>query len=430
MGKLKNKIGKKDLGVFLALFIFTFTQFVEINIVDIENFQISAQKVAAFIFFPISILLIKKIYFNRHILLLFLSIFIAYSFYHIINLDFNLLLQITITLFTGFLSTIVIYTALNCKEDSLITLAKIWIFFSVITSIICILQAMNILPLLAISKSEQMLASSDGILRGSGLKEDPNFQSFVLNIGLVFSLTTTKKIKIFYPILIVFGIIATFSRMGLLLTLLTIFLFVILNHNNNITFKGIIKGSYKALVIIGFISFILYLTLPNEITIFIDNRFKDLGKGIEILFESNSLHLLSSGIKITSGEQRALLLIAGLIKISESIFTGVGAFKTGDAIGEIIGIKMVSHNTYIELILIGGVWSLIFLSIYFNLITKAIRKTRLNYLNNKIKFHPSFLFLFMISFSFACLFLSFTYNTILWLPAIIALYFNKINSNI
>lgn len=421
MGRIEKDIDFKYLGVILALFTFIFAQFVEIALFNVGGFQVSAQKLSAFILFPIALLFMRRIEYNKRLIYLLIVVISAYTFSHILNLRIDDLVLTIFTLLSGFLGAIVLFTAFSKSDKALKVFAKIWLMFSVVTSIICILQAMGLVPILAVSTTEEALAISGGVLRGSGLKEDPNFQAFMLSLGLVFFFSLPKKNWIYF-IIIIGGVIATFSRMGMVLSVVIILCYYILQSERKIDFKSLLKNGVKFLVIITLIGSLVYIILPDNITTFVDNRFQDVGQGINLLFKDQALSILSKQGKMTSGEQRVVVAVSGLVKFSEHYLIGVGAFRTDDAIGEITGFDIVSHNTYIELMLIGGIFGIYTMYLYGKILMRVF-KNKLFKKSGQLEF--SFWYMFVITFMLACLLLSFTYNSIFWLPAVIALFYKK-----
>lgn len=429
LSRLHLNTNFSDLGAKIAIFTFVFTQFVEVSLFSIGDFVVSLQKATAIILYPIAWLFMGRIRVNKYLTAFFLSLLISYTIAYIskgiITPEVG---AAVVTVLVGFLGAVVLYTALALNaQRNIQVLAKIWIFFSVITALLTFLQSLGLLPLFTVPdtyiRGREAIA---GLYRGTGLKFDPNFQSLMLAIGLVFTFFYHLKswIRFVLQSVIVLGILGTFSRMGLFLAVLTLVFGPILQLlGNRKRFLRALAEATAYAVIVLMIAVLLYAWGPVSIRTYLEQRFNSLGGGIAILFSGENTRIAGH---LSSAEVRALLAKAALTLALHHWLVGVGAYQTERVIFEFIGIPNVAHNTYLELFLIGGLWGLLSIFLYAWIVTRGLRKRPLAY----VRFYRNSLLILTMVFAVTGFFLSLTYNSVIWLPLTISLAIRKLGREV
>jgi hypothetical protein len=122
---------------------------------------------------------------------------------------------------------------------------------------------------------------------------------------------------------------------------------------------------------------------------------------------------------VTSAQGRAILFMTAMRLIASHWFSGVGVFQTNVMLGNASGLQNVSHNSYLEVVLIGGVWGIMFLAAYAYIVLAALRIRAMG--RDALQADIEALVQVVIVIAIAGLFLSLAYNSILWLPLILAL---------
>ncbi|MFW6008623.1 MAG: O-antigen ligase family protein [archaeon] len=409
------KADKKILGSKLAILTYIILQFVEINFFKIGNIPVSLQKLLAVTIFPVSLILIGRILINKKLFCFMFLLTLAYIFNHIVMFESlvefsNALMIITM----HFFSAVVLYTALSTDKKNLNYFFKMWIVFSLISSFFALLQVVDLSPLSLFRGNPISIGS--GFYRGVGFKTDPNFQAFILNIGLVFLLLIKSKHKYFKITLLLLGVLATFSRMGILLSLVSLIMF---SYIKNIVLKKDLFISFiKSIVIIIVlivVCILSFLVIPDNYSSYLLERSYDIVNSFK-LFQANELKPGRS-----SAQDRLILATTSFRVGIDNFLTGVGAFNTEDYIYRYSNIKQAAHNTYLELFATGGIWGLFALLFYFKIVYNSIKN-----ISNSNSYKSVYL-LFIFIYGLIAMFLSLTYNSILWLPLVLSLTMKECN---
>ena len=146
----------------------------------------------------------------------------------------------------------------------------------------------------------------------------------------------------YYELLIFLGILATFSRMGLI-----IYFFTYLFSNNMLhTIK------YTFLLTISFI--LMIFILPESFTFFATDRFLEIFN-----LQSYLTYNLFDSIDTNSTIARFLTLIAAKDIFLQNIWFGIGIGNIRDIYEIYLGFSTVTHNTFIEFFIISGIFGLI-----------------------------------------------------------------------
>lgn len=406
-----------ELGVRLAIIIFVAAQFIELTLFSIGNFQVSVQKIAAALLMPLSLLMMQRVRIELRLFLgagLMLLAFGAYDLIERSSISSDVLSAAT-TVFFSVIGAVVLCGALTRLSGTVRYLAQVWIFFAVFTAVLTILQAVRLIPLFSVPVEFRVMRKvNDFLNRGTGLKFDPNFQALMLCIGLAFAQVYVVRRKLILDGVILCGIVATFSRMGLLVALTVLMILPILRAPRRHLGRTVRQVAITTILVSG-IGYCVYRWGPAGLQTYLQARASDVTNSVQELLSST---LVGEGVHYTSAESRAILLTAAADLVTQNWFTGVGVFRTNQVLGDVTGIQNVSHNSYLEMLLIGGVWGGLFLGFY---VINTVAALRVNNLGNlMLAGEVEALSQLLIVFGICGFFLSLTYNSVIWLPLALA----------
>jgi hypothetical protein len=421
---VSNDAPVKYAGCILAIIGFVAAQFINLTLFTIASFIVTVQKVIAILFFPTSLFLIGRIRVSRYLLLFAAVLLNSYLIAHFIEMKFSAEMALAvITVLIGYLGAIVLYTALTYQHEFMSLFARVWIFFSTITALLTVFQAMGILPLFNVSpeKLSQRIAFS-GLYRGVGLRDDPNFQALVLTIGIAFIQVYERKYRLILTLIVLSGVISTFSRMGIVTSILVILVYPFVLSTSIRRGRHIRTFLNSFVVIIALCSLVasLFLWGPYEIQAYLKQRYDETSDVLVRVIQRGNL--VDRGQVLSSAVARVILARTSFLLALQNWIFGVGAYNTERIIYESSGIDQVSHNTYIELFLIGGISGIMSIIVYTVILVNSFRcKGR----QDKKVHERTALALLCIIFGIIGLFLSLTYNSIIWLPLVIAIAIRK-----
>jgi hypothetical protein len=410
-----------DIGVLVAIFAFVTTQFVDVSLFSIGTVQVTVQKIVAILALPLAVVLIGHIRMSRGLAFFALVLLIAYSISYLVNRDLSAdLASGAITVLIGFFGALVLYTALTHRRDALLILGKTWIVFAVCTAVITILQAAGAIPLFNVPadylQSREAIGVA-GLYRGVGLKYDPNFQAVMLVLGLVFAQFYLSRHRFPVTVLIVLGIIATFSRMGVVLGMLILTgAPAIRVYIQRRSYSRMMLVSGSALVLLIAVGFLLVVLGPTSVRVYVSERVVEVYELTASLLTGDISGLLADGSS-GSAYERLYLAVSAFFLGLENWMVGVGAYRGPAAIFEFSGVEKPAHNTYLELFLIGGIWGLFAIALYAAVVIR--RLWRLNSFDTLSRERCVFILLTW-TFAIVGLFISLTYNSLLWLPLVLA----------
>lgn len=410
----------REAGARLAIAAFVLAQFVEITFFHVVSVPVTAQKLAALLAFPLALLLIGGIRAPARLLVLAALLLLAFTMRDLTGavLDPRTLSASSVVLI-GLAGAVVLFTALESDPRALGWLASTWIAFAAATAVVAILQAFGLVPMFTPGK--ELLGGREvmpgvSLYRGVGLKEDPNFQSLMLCIGLVFSQFRQRKgMRTCTSALLALGVVATFSRMGLLLAVLILAAAPIARASS----RGRIVASVRSLATVAMvgIGLALFVRFVSPATgTYLENRFGDVVTTYEMVLGEDVPR--SSPAPPSSARARLLLAVGAIDLGARNWGRGIGAFRTEAELRKTTGLSNVSHNTYLELFVIGGVWGLLCVVWYAHLLLRGLRSGEHRAGGHQ---HARLIACFLLVFGFTGFFLSLTYNSIIWLPVVLAL---------
>ena len=279
----------------------------------------------------------------------------------------------------------VIFNFNKIKPKILFLLTKIVIFIEIYMAVNQYrgVSLTEIFPFIEISVSQKIITLGD-FYRATGSFQDPNYYSLYMSILAASLLFYTDKfsVKVFFFIALV-GITLSFSRMGIILTVILIIIYL----SQRIRLKNVI-------VICTILSIII--TGMYVFNFFDNYQQYPLVYNILYRFETGSMYQLSV----------IHYYFKDIVNISNLLF-GLGFQNFEYALAEQRGLFLVAHNQYIQMIADIGI---IGLSPLLILIFIFIKKYKLKLLSKK---NP-FLFPFIIIL-FGNMFLLNTYETYIYL---------------
>jgi hypothetical protein len=308
-----------------------------------------------------------------------------------------------IVLIGSITGTVGLYTALTEYDRSFIHLSYIWVYFSVIVSLVTIAQSTGLIPYLGPDGGE-LVNAAGSLKRGTGFLADPNFNA--LNLVIAYCMSKFLRCNSLVKALLLGGILFTFSRMGILAFASTLIPYKM--YNTSVFSAGVIIKSilYTSAVVL------LLILLPESITSYMLERFSNVAEAIGLI---GDFEIPSRIGAVSSATLRAFIAIAAFTQGVRALPNGVGAYRGGQAIGEIVpGHGLAAHNTILELFLVGGMWGISAVMYYIYVVKSSNQNIESRRLNKLIADLSSSFFVFSML-------LSLTYLFIIWLLPTVAI---------
>lgn len=405
-----------SIGAQLAITVFVVCQFVEITFIEIGETPVTLQKLLAVILLPFALRLMKnRISLNFQMILIGISFSIAFSARYIVDGSFPREFWAgNISVLTGCFAGLVLYTALTEELGAVDFLAKIWIWASAATGALACLQASSAFTWLPLSP-DTLHHWSMLYYRGIGLKTDSNFQAAVASLGLPFAFFyVSPRWRIPVLLVITLGILATFSRMGLMVSLIALGLSVAVYARK-------IKETTipKLLLLFAAVALVFFFWAIGieKFSNLIVHRFEEIGVTLRVLMEGKSETLILQE-DLNSTEIRLILAQKALQLGRKHWIVGVGAFRNVPALFKATGFSDGACNTPLDLFLIGGVFGILAFFLYWLVIFRCYWNTRSSLLPLREK---RLLLLLSVTTLYISMFLSLTYISFIWLIPALAL---------
>jgi O-antigen ligase len=424
------------MGGVLAIETFVFLQFFELTFISVGGFDLSAQKLLAILLFPLALILIGRVSYAGLLFVLFVLMVLVNSTWYVVNghaLEGRAVSANLSALFV-FIGSIVLFTALRVTDEGLRRLGDAWLRWSLVTSAVCLLQALSVFPLLTVPSEQLFMREAvAGFYRGVGFKADPNFQALMLVIGAGFVVSANLRLRIRLPSLVVIfvGILATFSRMGMLLFALTLLFGVWLSDaaaGNPL--KGTVRSlGWAAGVTVFAVLILMTGLLPDSVSDYFTQRFREVASLGQLTALSTSPELDGSG-NPTSAIARGLIALAAFRIWLANMWIGIGAHRSAELVFAETGFRNVAHNSYVELLVTGGLIGFVFLLVYFRPLLSLLPLLGSGRDRKDESTSPEAMsVLLTVLFAVAFLFLSLNYNSVLYLPVVIALAVTRRDAN-
>ncbi len=417
----------RHTGERLVVVAYAASQFVDQTLFSAGGFVVSAQKLTAMMVLPLGAVMLQRILVPPQLLVLTFLTFLAMSAAEISSGQVNPTLIATLIAITlNCFAIVVLVSALTPPTRNLLRLfAETWIFCSILTAVLAVGQLLGLIPLFGdAAASIEARQIGTGLVRGTGLKFDPNFAAMTLVVGLVFChYLWSGRRRWIGVVVLVLGTAATLSRMGTLLALLIL----VLAAGPTVSLKRApvrklarISAAATGVALAGFL---IYQVFPPSVRLYVDERIEDLRAAFLSLVLGIQVPVASSSVNEGSGAERADLNAAALRVFEDNWLVGVGANQVPDAISRLSGIDLPAHNTYLETLAVGGVLGLAVLVYYASAVTALVRKTsrRLDDLPVETQAIVRSTRLVILCIAVMALVLTLNYIAFFWLPMALAL---------
>ncbi len=420
-------VSRSQLGAALAIFTVALLQFIDLELFSLGKLVISFQKLAALSLFPVSLILMGRVRIGpAFVVLAVLMIMVnsAASWTQGSFLD-ERLLSANATVVMGLASAVILYTALTIHSDGILFLARSWVLIGCITAVLTCLQAVRLVPLFFVPEGYLYMRETmaGGLLRGTGLKYDPNFQAMVLAVGVAFSQCFAPKYRYPATIVLIAGIFFTFSRMALVAALLSVMT------------APLMSGAYKrherclypvrfllAFTVAALVTGLFAAAGPSDLRDYMVER---IAQAVTAVRNIASYSTVEDLVHPSSTETRILLAKGAWNAFLEHPLYGVGAYVSPEVLKEKVGVGQVAHNTFLEFLMTGGVFGIGAITVYSLGLMRGLRflrRTR-RCCSTENVFSGEIAAVYGQSFIFGLFFLSLTlnYNFILWFPLVLVL---------
>ena len=179
-----------------------------------------------------------------------------------------------------------------------------------------------------------------------------------------------------------------------------------------VAWHGVGKCAMGAAVL-GLLLWTGQAVLPNFVTDYLAQRFAEAQPVTEMI--AGGMVPVYAERNPTSTEARTALLLAAVEIAHEHWPAGAGPYQSERLMEDRIGLFNVAHNVYLEWIISGGVVGLLPPLVFLAYLRRGWRRGR-----PEEKSRTSFLLALAVILAVAGCFLSLTYNSLIWLPVVIA----------
>ncbi|UOQ45416.1 O-antigen ligase family protein [Halobacillus salinarum] len=228
-----------------------------------------------------------------------------------------------------------------------------------------------------------------------GLMQDPNFYVFYNTVFFAYFLCNSKSIKNKVGlILCILTNLLTFSRGGMLVMLLLLFLYILLN--NPLKKIRLISGLFLSVFLVAYIAIVKF-------------NFNFIGIMMERIADTTD----------DGGSGRLALWGRAWHYFENHMYVGVGAFNFSDYNLHDYGDTLTVHNTFLDILSDSGLVGIFFFLLFIGCVLYQLLQNRMH------KHHP-YLFLTFIGLILQMGFLSVVINDMFFLYiAILSAYINK-----
>ncbi|WP_089996255.1 O-antigen ligase family protein [Cognatiyoonia koreensis] len=258
----------------------------------------------------------------------------------------------------------------NAKDDvdsSFALLARYWVILAVISAGVILLQSADLLP-----KQALVQGSIKTFPRPTGIQNDPNFAANSLALAVLF-LKMLRLRPLYQNGLIGLMLIAIFlteSRMGLVLAvfILTYWWLISWRISSLKAVRSRVLGTLCIIAVVAVGSF----TLAQS-----DRNFRVFERFSSIVATLEATTLLSlertRGLQRESAQERLILAYAGYRVWRDNKLIGVGQDRIAQELRITAGIEKSTHNGYIDRMMIGGVFGILFVGFVAYLLLLSTR---------------------------------------------------------
>ncbi|MFT4216782.1 MAG: O-antigen ligase family protein [Micropruina sp.] len=388
------------------------SQFVDVTLATVGDLVLSVQKVTAIVVLPLGAILLRRLRWSSAIAATAAALSLAY----VVAAGLGgqpapTLASDLFALILNAIAALVLYAALLDMPRPVQTFGRVWCFCAVVTSMLALGQVLGVVPLMNVP--DELLSrrlTDSGLLRASGLKADPNFAAMMMTAGVAFTaVVVSRPLRLAARLALFVGVAATLSRMGMIVAA------VLLLASASAGTRRHRISSVRMIFLLpvaALLAIILYGSLPPNVQMYVDARFWDLGRGAEYLLVGADVGTVDG-----SGVERADLLLGTLTIIAMNPLVGVGPNNLQGMLYANIGIDKGAHNTYLEIVAIGGIFGLFAIGVYVANLLGGLRRGRtLNWSSSDVRCAQ----LFCLAVGLMAAVLTIVYNAMLWIPLTLA----------
>ena len=392
-------------------------QFVDLTFASVRGVDISLQKLVSVVVLSFGVLLMGRIYFSPTL--------VGIGFLFLLSLSSSLLTGVPnpglpnylVTATLAILAATILLTALIQHPSNTRLFCMTWIYFALLSAVITVFQSVGLVPLFTVPQDiESLRFATEGFIRGTGLKGDPNFQAVMLVIGLGFTRFFIRSTaRLVCSLVILAGVLSTLSRMGTIIALFILLVTSGAGHSVALNARSGVTRFVRAVTLSGvsvvmiFAAYLLSLALPSQLRAYWADRVSDTTESVQRLISGDIDY---SAAQESSGLSHAFQLEGSWDVFRENWLFGVGGGgRMEDALYQAGYGLTPAHNSYLELMGVGGVMGIITLLAIVVAIFKALRPGNGRGIRSA---ELSAARLTMFSFAIACLFITFLYNSLFW----------------
>jgi hypothetical protein len=427
---MRSAFGSLRSGERLIIAAYVASQFADRTLFTVGGFVVSAQKLIVLVLLPLGAVMIRRIIISRQLVALAALAAIAFSVSDLVSGRENpTLAGGLLSIVLNCVAAVVVTSALASRAgDSLRFFASTWVILSAGTAILAVGQMLGLLPLVADAAANlDARETASGLVRGTGLKNDPNFAAMLLLVGLIFCYYTWRgRTRLLGVLVITLGVAATLSRMGVLIACAVL----VLAAGPTISLKQApgrklarVGAAALAVLLAGLAA--LFLS-PGAVRLYLAERVDDLAATFQTLVLGAEPALAPGQVNIGSGVERADLSRAALDVFLDHWIVGVGANDVPAAIGRLTGMPAPAHNTYVETLAVGGIFGLALLVYYATCVVRLVRtgfrrdrENSVHSLERQSVLRATRLVIIVVALM--AVVLTFDYIAFFWLPIILAI---------
>jgi len=238
-------------------------------------------------------------------------------------------------------------------DRTITVLARAWLGVGVLSAIVVLAQSAGVLPSFAFPSGVLVIRD-----RPTGLQGDANIAA----LSLVFALAPigftglSARTKAAGFGLIGLAIVATLSRMGLLL-----FVGIAVIHWVRLGYRSRWLAALATATLAG-LSLIFAIHTPETTVAAPIERFESLGQTLDVVKSGEILH--SHGLQTDSAAERILLATGAWQVWRSHPWLGVGTPHLASEIGTVTGVHKASHNGVLDRMAIGGLFGLLSVAVW------------------------------------------------------------------
>lgn len=384
-------------------------QFFDITIFNAGGFVVSAQKILVGLAIPLGVVMLGRI---RVPIAL-----VTCAFFFLMALSAGWIFGgIPVPGLGGYLvagilnvmAAVALVSALICVSGSFGYMARVWIVLGTLTGLVTIGQFAGAVPLFAVSAEySDMRDAVSGYVRGTGFKFDPNFQATMLVIGLVFArFYSPRRLKTVLSVVLVVAIGCTLSRMGILLAVLVLLTTLNPLKSHSADAVSVVIRRTVAAVLVVISGWTLMSLVPGDIQTYMSERAIEAASAATEALQGTSA---TGNGNLDSADERGALLRGTVRVIQDHPVSGVGAGQLPRELAELGLPSKAAHNTYLEVVAVGGIWGIFLLTSYVVVALRGVLRVGRSDEAQAVK-------LVLLCFAVQAFLITFLYNSFFWVP--------------